>query len=181
MAHTILTPPAGDAQAALGPAIPEGMKDLHLPIHPNNIRTGGRFQVEAVSGDMFSISERLRELNPRLYISVIEDRMEGATHPVTYVIMEQTNKGTEEVVFKCFALDARVIEHVRYLMKVPFAQRFAEAEKELDKYEADEKVNEMDRLVEDLGLPMLRELKQTGFLRGGYEAGSTSRKRFGAG
>jgi hypothetical protein len=168
------------AQAASGPAIPEGMKDLHLPLHPNNIRTGGRFQVEAVSGDMFSISERLRELNPRLFINIIEDRAPKALRPVTYVIMEQTSRGTEEVVFKCFTLDARVIEHVRYLMSVPFEHRFAEAEKELDKYQAEEQENEMDELVEHLGLPMLRELKANGFL-GAYSAGSTSRRAFGRG
>jgi hypothetical protein len=129
---------------------------------------------------MYNIAERLKELNPNLFISILEDREPGAAHPITYVVMERTRNGTEEVVFRCFTLDARVLEHVRYLMRVPFAHRIAEAEKELDKYEADHHEHELDELVETLGLPMMRELAATGFL-GNYSAGSTTRKAFGRG
>jgi hypothetical protein len=161
--------------------MPPGIDELHIPVNPSNIKTGGRFHVEAVSGDMYDIANRLAELNPRLFISILEDRAPDALHPVVYVIMEQTNRGTEEVVFKCYQLDARVLEHVSYLMKVPFAQRFAEAEKELDKYEAEQHETQLDELTEDVGLAMRHELRRLGFTDGRYHAGSTSRKAFGRG
>jgi hypothetical protein len=163
------------------PLKPAGMDELHVPINPSNIKTGGRFHVEGVTGDMYNIAEQLRELNPSLFINIIEDRAPNAQFPITYVIMERTSRGSEEVVFKCHALDGRVLEHVRYLLRVPFEHRFAEAEKELDKYEADEAELHLDELTEDVGLPMLHELKRLGFTDGTYRAGSTSRKAFGRG
>jgi hypothetical protein len=144
------------------------------------VRTDGRFHVEAVTGDLYNIAERLKELHPSLYINVLEDRRPGAQHPVVYVIMETTDQGIERVVFKCTYLDARVIEHVRYLLGVPFAQRFAEAEKELAKYEADAKETQLDELTEELGLELRHELRRLGFT-GTYRAGSTSRRAFGRG
>lgn len=169
------------ARPKTGPMMPPGLDELHLPINPSNIKVGGRFHVEAVTGDLYNISERLRELNPRLFINVMEDRHPNALHPITYVIMEQTSRGTEEVVFKCHYLDARVLEHVRYLMHVPFEKRYAEAEKELDKYEAEQHQTQLDELTEDVGLELRHELRRLGFTDGTYHAGSTSRKAFGRG
>lgn len=168
------------ARPATGPARPHGVDELILPgVSPSNVHgPGGRFRTEGVTNDLYNIAERLKELNPRLFINILEDRAQGT---VAYVIMERTSRGTEEVVFKCKTLDPRVLEHVRYLMNVPFEKRFAEAEKEIDKYEADEHERELDDLVERIGLPMLRDLRELGFL-GEYEHtdAGRSRRRHGA-
>lgn len=97
--------------------------------------------------------------------------------------MEQTGPGQEALVFKCTVLDARVVEHVAYLVKVPVAQRAREAIARADKYEEESKENERQELVERLGLPMLRDLRECGFL-GEYGKGGDTiyrRPKFGRG
>lgn len=164
------------AKPATGPALPSGIDELLIPGVPANVRPGGRFKVTEVTNDLYNIAERIKEISPRLFINITEDQGTGSK---AYTIVEETPTGSQ-VVFRCNVLDARVLEHVQYLIKVPFAQRFAEAERRAEKYEAEAQEDEMSDLVERIGLPMLRDLKQCGFL-GAYEAGSTSRRRFGAG
>lgn len=165
------------AKAATGPATPAGLDELILPGVPANVRPGGDYRVEGVTNDVYNIAQRLKELDTPypLALNVIEDKTTGQ---VAYTVVELGSNG-ERVVFRTHRLDARVIEHVQYLVKVPFHERFKKAEELQAKWDAEEHDNEMDELVERLGLPMMRELMALGF-DGHYSAGSTSRRRFGA-
>jgi hypothetical protein len=120
---------------------------------------------------------RLKELNPRLRINAISDTRAGET---AFTIIEDTGDDVH-VVFRCRRLDARVVEYVRYLLNVPFAKRFAEAERLQKKWEEEAHEDELDELTERFGLEMQHELKKTGFVDGTYWAGSTSRRAFGRG
>jgi hypothetical protein len=62
------------------------------------------------------------------------------------------------------ALDGRLIEHLQFLLHVPFEQRFAEAERRADKIEADAKEKNLDELYERMGRPMWTELERCGFI-----------------
>ena len=166
------------AQAQAGPAQYDGIDEIILPYLPPNLRSD-RYRTQRITSDVFNVCERLQELNPRLFINVTQDHQ---THKTAFTIVEETPTGTA-VVFRCNALDARVVEHVRYLLHVPLNKRFAEAERIADKYEADAAKQEQERLVEEVALPMLRDLHETGFL-GPYSKGgdaSRSRRAFGRG
>lgn len=159
---------AGPARVNTGPAKPPGIDELLLPGVPANVRPGGRIKVEAVTNDMFNIAERLAEINPRLAVNITENQVTGEK---AYTIVEEVPGYGPQVVFRCNVLDARVLEHVRYLLNVPFEKRFAEAEKIADKHEADSHEHELDELTERIGLPMVRDLMECGFIdnRGGFQ------------
>ena len=136
-------------------------KDLILPgITPANLRLDGRFKATMVTSDVYNICERLRELNARLFVHYLEDTMTGEG---AYCIMELTTEG-EKLVFKVRELDARVVEEVRYLLHVPFAERFAASQRLLDKREAEQKEEELDQLYEDLGRQMWYQFEHDGFI-----------------
>jgi hypothetical protein len=169
------------ARVATGPARPDGIDELLLPYVPANVRPGGNVKVEAVTNDLYNVSERLRELSPRLAINITTvEGEDGSALERAYTIVEETETGPQ-VVFRCNVLDGRVVEHVRYLLKVPVAQRYQEAEKLADKLEEERKETEMDTLVEKLGLPMARELLACGFVDGRYSHTDAGRSRRGFG
>lgn len=151
------------ARVATGPQRPEGLDELLLPFVPSNVHVEGRWRNAEVTSDVYNIAERLKELSPRLRINLTQDT---ATGQWAYSIVEDTATGWQ-MVFRCKKLDARVIEHVQYLMRVPFEQRYAEAEKIVERDAADAKAQEHEELYETLGGPMLRELERCGFLDGG--------------
>lgn len=149
------------ARPQTGPALPTGIDELILPgSAPRNLRTHGAYRVEGITSDLYHVAERLRELNERLLIHLVVDK---ATGDHFYTIVEVVD-GVEQTVFKCRDLDARVVEHVRYLLNVPMNKRFAEAERLTEKYEADQREADSDDLAERIGLPMARELAACGFL-----------------
>lgn len=168
------------ARPKSGPATPAGLDSLLLPNIPANVHTG-RFKTSHVDSDVYHVAEQLKELNESLAIEVTEDT---ATGNKAFTITEHTPRGIE-VVFRCTVLDARVVEHVRYLLHVPFQKRFAEAEKRSDQIERENEELSMNKLIEELGLPMMRELRDLGFLgEYGHGPGSDAnrrRRRAGAG
>lgn len=174
------------AKPKTGPAQPDGINELILPYVPANVRPDGRYKATEITSDVYHVAEQLSELNPRLVVNCTTDT---ATGQYAFTIVEQnvpTPTGpVDQVVFRCNALDSRVVEHVRYLLHVPFDKRFAEAERIAAKHEADSAENESEMLVEKIGLPMLRDLRECGFL-GEYGAGPgsdlrRSRRKFGRG
>lgn len=126
---------------------------LSLPRPDNMDKNFG----ERVEHDMFMISDRVKELDPNLFIVFHEDREE-----LPYVIMEIGRDGNEHYVFGTDVLDGRVIEKLEYLLHVPFEYRFAEAEKEEAKAKADREAYEHEKLYEEVGAPMLPLLLKTG-------------------
>jgi hypothetical protein len=152
----------GHARVDSGPATPDGLGELIMPFVPANVNVEGRWRNAEVTSDVYNIADRLKELNDRLRINITEDT---ATGQWAYSIVEDTPEGWQ-LVFRCRRLDARVVEHVRYLLKVPFAKRFDEAEKIVAKDAENAHNEELDALTENLGLPMIRDLERCGFLDG---------------
>lgn len=172
-----------------GPAQYEGIGELILPFVPANVNSD-RMRTQRVTSDVFNVADRLMAMNPRLRVNVTEYVETGQK---AFTIVEANVpvfRGKEwvkedQVVFRTTSLDARVVEHVRYLLQVPAEKRFAEAEKLSEKFEADEAERQSDDLVERVGLPMLRDLRECGFLgEYGHGAGQDAnrrRKAFGRG
>lgn len=180
---------ADHARPATGPAEYEGYGELILPFVPANINSD-RMRTQRVTSDVFNVCDQLLALNPRLRVNATEQIDTGQkaftiVETNVPVIKEGKHVLEDQVVFRTTRLDARVVEHVRYLLHVPAEKRFAEADKLSEKMEQDAHEAEMDDLVERVGLPMLRDLRECGFL-GEYGHGpgtdlARSRRSFGRG
>lgn len=128
---------------------------LALP-RPDNLRGSWGTLVDT---DVYGISERVKEIDPNLYIYRTE-QPGGAV----YSIGEMCVDGVERLVFRTHQqLDARVIEKLQYLLHVPFEQRYAAAERAEAQLEAERKERELDQLYEDVGGPMRSMLYRCGF------------------
>jgi hypothetical protein len=114
---------------------------------------------------VFDICERIKEF---------DDQIEG--HLLIFVMGDKTNSGRkfsivevepdghERFLWNTDELDARVLDKIRYMLHVPFNKRFAEAEKLEAKWREQNREKELDELVENLGLPMHRQLEHDGFI-----------------
>lgn len=136
------------------------MSGLILPgdFAPSNLHLLPGQSTRFVEGDVFNIAERVKEVDPSLHIVQLDSR----EYP--YAVMEHCQDGVERLVFKCKALDNRVVERLRYLMARPFDERFAELEREEFKFEQDRKEAELERLYHELGDPMRYQLERDGFI-----------------
>lgn len=141
------------------------MSDIAYP-RPENVR--GRYG-RWVTADMFHISERIRELDggDRLYIQHLDPPAEynpGDFRNFAIVEIVPGMLPPERLVTAVAALDGRVIEHLQYLLRVPFKVRFAEAEKLEKKRQDDELAAELDKALEGWGWDMRKQLAHDGFI-----------------
>ena len=134
--------------------------DLIVPATPANFR---RYGNTPITSDVYHICERLREIDPSLYVYPLDPPV-GDKH---FSIVEKCRDGVERLVFRAPALDGRIIEHVEYLLHVPFERRFKEAEALADKLDAEAREQEMNEFVEAQAGPMWTELERCGFIQRG--------------
>ena len=95
---------------------------------PTNLRARG---VTHVTSDLYDICARVKELDPRLFIVYHE------TNALPYTVMEHCADGVDRIVRQYATLDARVLESLRYMLNVPFAQRWRVTADEVDRHNAD--------------------------------------------
>ncbi len=135
-------------------ALPEGYA-------PSNLHLAPSVQARFVDGDMFDICKRLAHVSRSLFIVQLTDRKGDHCN---YVVMETGLDGSAYMVLKTTELDARVIERVEYLLRVPFDKRFEEAER-LER-EAEEAIrkNAIDETYEKVGHAFQRQLWHDGFI-----------------
>jgi len=137
------------------------MDTLALPTRPDNLHGSYGTLVDA---DVYNICERLKEIDPRLKIHFIDPPIRYGPKVYNFSITEACDDGVERLVFRVEELDARVIQHVQYLLKVPFETRFAKAEAIEAKREEERQEAEHEKLYETMGGPMLRQLEHDGFI-----------------
>lgn len=137
--------------------------NLVLPtgVVPTNLHLRPSVKRRYVDGDLYGICNRMKQIDPNLYAVELEDGQDHA-----YAIMEHCIDGTDRLIFKVAELDARVLAKLEYLMARPLADRLDLIERDEHKYEADQKEEELERLYETLGGPMLRDLDRLGFMGG---------------
>jgi hypothetical protein len=70
----------------------------------------------------------------------------------------------ERLVTAVAALDSRVIEHLQMLLRVPFKERFAAAEKLEAKRQQDDLDAQLDKALEDWGWDFRAQLAHDGFI-----------------
>lgn len=116
-----------------------------------------------VEGDVFDICKRLEEVDPALYIIQLE-----GDKRCEYAIMEHCADNVDRFVYKTPELDPRIIKKCEYMRAVPLEARLPAIEKELDDREDALKNDQMDELYENMGGPMLRQLRHDGFTDGNF-------------
>lgn len=126
---------------------------------PSNLSLSPEVRTALVESDLYDICERIKELSPDLKIIHL---MDGENQ--SFVIMETGKDGKEYYVMKASVLDARIIERLRYLLHVPFADRIKELEAANQAYEEARHEQELDSLYDRVGRPMWTELEKTGFI-----------------
>lgn len=126
---------------------------------PSNLRldmSGNRQKVMMVDSDLYNIAERVKEIDPNLYIVFHED------HPQPFTIMEDCKDGVCRFVARYEELDQRILDDLRYMLSVPFDERLRVVERRIDKANADlEKPDE--EIMDWLATEMRRDLVKSGF------------------
>lgn len=136
------------------------MSEISYP-RPDNVK--GKFG-RWVTADMFHISQRIQEVSPSLFIQELDPPTQWKDQTWNYAIVEVDEHGTDRWVYGAEALDARVIEHVEYLLHVPFSERFAEAEKLEANREADDQERQLEEALENWGWDFRKQLEHDGFI-----------------
>lgn len=126
---------------------------------PNNLHYGSNVKASLVESDVYNICERLREIDPSLFIIALTEGDKSA-----FVVMERCQDGVERLVAKFKKLDQRVLEKCERLKAIPFEQRFKVIEEQIDQEEQEQREAELDELYEKVGAPMLRDLERTNFI-----------------
>ncbi|WP_281783776.1 hypothetical protein [Sinimarinibacterium flocculans] len=132
---------------------------------PANLRLRDDVRVKLLGGsagiesDMHRICERIALISPNLFIVQLED-----SDARSWLIMEQTKHGSEELVYKTDELDARVLTKIRYMRSVPLEKRVAKIEAEIEAEKAAAHENEMEELYEKMGADFHKQLAHDGFI-----------------
>lgn len=138
--------------------LPEGSVPTNLHLNPNTDRA------RLVTSDMYHICERIREIDPRLYIVELErETREGSKYG--FAIMERCEDGVDRLVLRASqrGLDERILEKLRRIMALDLHARIAELDREREKWEAEQHENELEKLYEEMGGKMHRQLVADGF------------------
>jgi hypothetical protein len=80
-----------------------------------------------VEGDVFNICERIKDIHPDLFVVL----QEGHDRP--WVVMERCTDGVERMVSRYEELDARILEDLRYMLAVPFEERYRRVADRIDR------------------------------------------------
>lgn len=126
---------------------------------PENLRldmSGNTQAVSIVDSDLYNIAARVKEIDPSLVIVFHEG------HPQPFTIMENCADGVTRFVARYAELDQRILDDLRYMLRVPFDERLKKVEREIDaKNAALEAIDE--ETLDWLASEMRRDLVRTGF------------------
>jgi len=129
---------------------------------PSNLVLAEGVSAAMVEGDVYNICERIKEVDPSLFIIQLENDAKGCA----YAIMERCEDGMDRLVYKTQELDQRIIEKCQYMKRVPFEHRAQMIMEQVDREEEERREKESEELYEKLGAPMRREFARTGFIDG---------------
>jgi hypothetical protein len=153
---------------ALSVLLPEGMRPTNLHLTPFYKNEDGLLiinKAKVVTSDIYMICERIKEINPRLYLLELEqDSREGQRFG--YAIMEKCIDGVDRVIFRVTKdrLDARVLEKLRYIMALDLNERIAVCDREREREEMAQAEAASEEIWNSVGGPMWVELERDGFI-----------------
>lgn len=123
---------------------------------PTNLRV--RNKAIVLESDVYNICDRIKELEPSLYIVLDEDRDKP------FVIMQTCWDGVDRFLKDYEVLDPRVLKDIEYMLGVPFEERVKRLERENDEWERKHADEQLEELYERMGGPMWQQLEHDGFI-----------------
>lgn len=136
------------------------LADDALFFAPSNLEIPGWMKTKYVSGDLYNICLRIKEISPDLHVIPLEG--DGPYH---FAIAEDCPDGVTRLVFRCQELDDRALKHLQEIMFLDFTERVKAFDREQEIAEAKRKEAELEELYERVGAPMLPELERAGFIQ----------------
>ncbi len=134
---------------------------------PSNIRLPPGSRGTHVDSDMHDISSRLREIDPALFVALLESEDGRAV----WAVCETARDGVESLIFRvgpgCAidALDQRVITRIEWIRRVPASTRAAQLQAELDRENVAREADKAERLYDRIGGNLYNNLFKCGFVK----------------
>jgi hypothetical protein len=107
-----------------------------------------------VESDVFNICERIKQIDPSLYVVL----QEGQVKP--WIVVEQCADGEHRMVERYERLDAGILEDLQRMLRIPYMERFKAVAAAVDAHNAallEEKANRRD--MERVAWTMRRALR----------------------
>jgi hypothetical protein len=144
-------------------------QDIILPsgVAPSNLVLPNDTRTRMIDSDMYGICRRIAEVSRRLYV-VVHEKPDGSL--MHYSVMENCNDGVQRLALNVGpgrpidALDARVIERLEYMQRIPLSKRLDAIEKMEEQDKIDEKERSLEELYEKMGRQMHWQLERDGFI-----------------
>lgn len=128
---------------------------LTVASRPQNLVHNGR-NMTVVESDVYNICERIRkEISPDIVVRLREG------HEKPWVLLELCRDGEERYISSYEALDQRVIDDLRYMLAVPFAERLAAEERKIEAANAERSKGMSDESFERFAWEMQRSLVES--------------------
>ena len=131
---------------------------------PENLLLSGGQKSMLVESDVFDICERVREIDPNLFIVTLDHPVH---EPYRFAVMENCPDNCARMVKRYEELDARVIDDLRYFAAKPLPERLREIERNEDKEKAEMHERELEEMYDAFGGAMWSQLDHDGFIAGG--------------
>jgi len=131
---------------------------IYVAGKPTNLNFAPGVKAEEVTSDLYGIMDRLKENHPAISVIKIVD---GDGY--VYVVTERDVEDTDHFMFRTYEIDGRLEERLDRIRRIPFAQRFAEAEKIEAESKAEAEAQASAEFYENFGDPMRRQLIKDNF------------------
>ena len=98
---------------------------------PDNLRYSGNEKMQLVESDVYNVCERIKEIDPNLFVVLHPD------HPEPFVVVESCRDGEERLVKRYAELTPQILTDLRRMLSIPWEQRWKALAAEVDKHNRD--------------------------------------------
>lgn len=121
---------------------------------PSNLRYTGNEQMQLVESDVFNVCQRIKELDPNLFVVLHKG------HEKPFVVVEMSRDGEERMVKRYAELTPSILHDLQRMLKIPWEQRFKQLAREVDEHnEARENAWVESEAMERFAFDMRRALR----------------------
>ena len=119
---------------------------------PESLRVRGKAVPKLVESDVYNICNRIKQIDPSLFVVW----QEGQAKP--WIVVEQCADGEQRMVERYEELDARILEDLQRMLRIPYGERFKKITAEIDAH--NERLrSETNRDMERIAWTMRRALR----------------------
>lgn len=98
---------------------------------PDNLRYSGNAKMQLVESDVYNVCNRIKEIDPNLFVVLHEG------HAEPFVVVEKCVDGEERLVKRYAELTPQILTDLRRMLSIPWEQRWKALAAEVDKHNED--------------------------------------------